>query len=188
MRAYLTLCLLGVSAGLWGQPTVGKPTSGSQSAVETFTSPDGAFEFKYPSFLIHCEQRTQQTGDGHYWVQEACGGYGGVCDDLADPNPNTLVCFAYPRNQHTNTPAFQAAAFAVAVTGQVRAEDCLAGSPNWNVDRIEKPAKIGGFSFNVFETSDAGMNQAIATTVYRTFHGQVLPANHCDGDRQRTGI
>jgi hypothetical protein len=171
MRVYFAVCLLALSARLCAQGTPGKHTIRSQTALKTFSSPDGAFQFKYPELLIHCEQRAQQSGGGSYWAQDECNGRDGVCDDAADLNHTTLVCFAYPRNKYTNTPAFQAAAFAVGVTGQVHAEkDCLAGSPNWNVDRIEKPAMIGSVLFNVFETSDAGMNQGMDATIYRTFH------------------
>lgn len=170
MRVCFAICLLAVPAALWAQSTAEKHTLPTRPALKTFTSPDGAFRFKYPELLIHCEQRPHQSGDGS-WVQDACTGYGGVCDDLADLNHRTLVCFAYPRDKYTNTPAFQAAAFAVGVTDQVQTEkECLAGSRNWNVDRIEKPVIIGGVLFNVFETSDAGMNQGIDATIYRAFH------------------
>jgi len=171
MRVYFALCLLAVSAGLWAQHATGEHAKRFQPELATFTSSDGAFQFQYPKLLIQCEQRPQGSGNGYYWAQELCSGRDGVCDDAADVNHTTLVCFAYPRNKYTNTPAFQAAAFAVGVTGQVRAEkDCLAGSPNWNVDRIEKPAMIGGVIFHVFVTSDAGMNQGMDATLYRTFH------------------
>ncbi len=167
MRVYLAACLLALSGGLWAQET---HTIRSQIALRTFTSPDGAFQFQYPELLTPCEQRKQQSGDGYYWVQDSCGGYGGVCDDGADSNHDTLVCFAYPRNRYTNTPAFQAAASAVGVIGVHEEKKCLAVSPNWNVDRIAKPAMIGSVLFNVYSTSSAGMSQGIDATIYRAFH------------------
>ena len=75
MRVYLAACLLALSGGLWAQ---GTHATRSQITLRTFTSSDGAFQFQYPEPLTPCEQRKQQSGDGYYWVQDSCGGYGGA--------------------------------------------------------------------------------------------------------------
>ncbi len=51
--------------------------------LQTFTAPDGTFSFRYPSLLIHCQQKAQ----GYSWTPaETCAAYHPVCDEEASPS------------------------------------------------------------------------------------------------------
>ena len=93
-----------------------------------------------------------------------------VLDDEADPNHNTLACFCLSSQSIYEYSSIPSGGVAVGVIGAQEEKKCLAGSPNWNVDRIAKPAMIGSVLFNVYLTSSAGMSQGIDATIYRAFH------------------
>ncbi|MGP0020057.1 MAG: hypothetical protein ACLPHP_15910 [Candidatus Sulfotelmatobacter sp.] len=135
--------------------------------LQTFTAPDGTFSFRYPSLLIHCQQKAQ----GYSWTPaETCAAYHPVCDEEASQESTAIACFAYPRNKFTNTGAFEAATFSVEIVNQaVTEKDCLSGP----ADQIFIPRPhltIHGVSFAVFEFGEGGMNQSVGGHMYRTFH------------------
>ena len=168
MKTLVIIGALILAGTAWDQNVSGNRNN--QPAMRIFDSADGTFRFSYPQLLIHCEQRPQGAGGGQYWIDEACTGYGGVCDEPAETDYTTIVCFAYPRNEYTNTPAFEAAAFSIGLVGQdTNEKECLAGSSNWNVEQ-RGIAKLGGATFHFFKTSSAGMSQGIDQEIYRTFH------------------
>jgi hypothetical protein len=138
--------------------------------LKTFTALDGAFTLSYSSELIVCQRKTQESGEGSYWAPpESCAAYHPVCDGEVAEDSTPIACFAYPRNQVTDTGAFEAATFSVeSIDRIVTAKACLAGP----ADQISRrpPVKINGVSFSTFEFGDAGMNQSVGGNVYRTFH------------------
>ncbi len=162
MKLLVTFFLWGVAAMLPGQ-----------SRFRTFTSPDSAFEFKYPDLLVRCTAQHQPTG-GVWWTpQESCEAYSPVCDDPGIQGSSTTVCFAYPKAEFKDHPGFEAAAFSVAEVKEATTEkSCLNGSPNWALDPrgSGNSASIQHVSFKVFEISDAGMGNYLDAHVYRNFH------------------
>ncbi len=142
------------------------------NALHTFTSPDGAFLFKYSDLLVHCIGSKNQAG---LWEPvDSCESYFPVCDDPGTQGNSTLVCFAYPRDKFEDAPTFEAATFSVADISESTTErDCLSGSPDWTVDPRGSGGieTINGVKFKVFEVGGAGMSQSLDGHVYRSFHG-----------------
>jgi len=133
----------------------------SQENVQTFTNPNGIFQFTHLQALVHC------VGEGGSWApSEDCSSQGGLCDDVL--SSGTLVCFAYPKQKFTTKPAFGGAAFFVAEIKKATTEKaCLAGE-DWLVRRSEKTT-INGVPFKVFHISDAWMSGSQDGDIFRTF-------------------
>jgi hypothetical protein len=138
--------------------------------LNTFTSRDGVFQFKYSGLLVHCVESEKQAG---WWEPaDSCEAYFPVCDE-ADQGSNTLACIAYPREPFKDSPTFEAATFSVAEIKQATDEtQCLSGSPDWVVypPKGGETELVNGVKFKVFEVSDAGMSQGLDGRVYRSFH------------------
>jgi hypothetical protein len=143
------------------------------TALHTFASPDGVFQFRYSELLVHCTQTSKEEGSAGQWSPgDSCLAYFPVCDE-ADQGSATLVCFAYPREKFKDSPTFEAATFSVAEIKQATTEkDCLSGSPDWVVQpqRSVGTEVVSGVKFKVFEVSEAGMSQGLDGHVYRSFH------------------
>ena len=155
--------LLVLSAASWAQSTPEKRPVPSQAALKAFTSPNGAFQFSYPAMLIFCELLQQKNSDGYYWAQPECSGYIPACGNPGDLD-QPVVCLAYPRNKHSDSPTFDAATFSVWDTTQSE-KDCLADS-----DRPLPPIIIRGVRFKGGESADAAMNRSRDTKGYSAFH------------------
>lgn len=141
-------------------------------ALKTYTSPDGSFRFTYPDLLIECEKREQPGG--YTWVQKECSAYFPTCDQGIGLNQNekTVACFAYPRNDHSDSDTFEAATFSIARINDIADErGCLSPSLD-QIDIRKGTARIHGARFAVFERGEGGMSQAVGATVYRTFHSK----------------
>ena len=149
------------------------PALFSQQRVQTFTSPDGIFQFTHLQALVHC------VGKGGSWApSEDCSGQGGLCDDVS--SSGTLVCFAYPKRKFTTKPAFGGAAFFVAEIKKATTEKaCLAGE-DWLVHRSGKTT-INGVPFKVFHISDAWMNGSQVGDVFRISREEVLRTGDTTG-------
>ncbi|MGA7855789.1 MAG: hypothetical protein WCA15_20895 [Candidatus Acidiferrales bacterium] len=142
------------------------------NALQTFTSPDGAFQFKYSELLVRCSQSPKFRGS--WEPADSCAAYFPVCDDPDSEGSATIACIAYPEGEFRDAPTFEAAAFSVAeIHPSASEKDCLSGSPDWNADQraSDGTLTINGVNFKVFEASDAGMSQSLDGQVYRTFHG-----------------
>jgi hypothetical protein len=139
--------------------------------LHTFTSPDGAFQFSYSGLLVHCMERGGQAGA--WEPSSSCAAYFPVCDEPGNQGSRTIACFAYPRNKFIDAPTFEAATFSVAETREATTEkDCIDVSP----EAVEPGGKgvtetINGVTFDVFETSEAGMSQGVHEWAYISFHG-----------------
>ena len=141
-----------------------------QDSLKTFTSPDGAFAFRYSRQLIHCQHKEQGPGDGYWIPAENCVAYHPVCDGVVGQDNTAIACFAYPRNRFTDTSAFEAATFSVEIVNRLVTEkDCLSGPADQMFLR-RPPVEIHGVSFVVFKFGEAGMNQSVGGELYRTFH------------------
>ena len=134
----------------------------SNKTMKTYTSPDGTFRFLYSDVLVRCELRPQERGDGYYWVQPECNSYHPVCGDLPKPVA-PLVCVAYPRNQKTDSPTFEAAAFTASEVNESERQ-CTG-----ELVRGGKTIEIGSVRFYFGEETDGGMNQARHSKGYVTF-------------------
>jgi hypothetical protein len=132
MRILLILCL-----SLW-VPVY--PTG----TLQTFTSQDGVFQFKYPSVLVRCTEKQTQEGD-------ACNRQDQICSD-AGSSTVTIACFAYPKADFKDKPEFSAAGFFVApVQAATTRESCLvrlsnlglgfSSSPSQNLSRIPRETR-----------------------------------------------
>ena len=84
--------------------------SGRDGRKNSFTSPDGAFQFEYPASLIRCANDPKQHG---WWKPpESCEAYTPICSDFGGVSGGAIACIAYPAENMKGTN-FQAAAFAV---------------------------------------------------------------------------
>lgn len=136
------------------------PALAAQAKLQTFSSPDGVFQFTHSNILIRC-----MTEKGFWAPVKSCSG---LCDDIA--SSGTVVCFAYPRDRFTTKPNFGGAAFFVAEINQATDEKaCLAGDTNWLVHGTEN-TNINGVDFKVFHVSDAWLSGSQGGDIYRTFH------------------
>ncbi|HEX4021045.1 MAG TPA: hypothetical protein VHX63_07875 [Acidobacteriaceae bacterium] len=169
MKLLVAMFLCGFAAALSAQ--IAGP---SPAPSQTFTSPDGIFQFHYPGLLVRCTRHTQADGVSEDWFpQDSCTAYSPVCDDSSSPDIHTLACLAYPKARFPDYPAFNAAAFSVAQVQQALTEkECLAGSKNWGLDphNTGKTITIHHVQFQMFENSDAGMSHYLDEHAYRTFH------------------
>ncbi|HEU5336316.1 MAG TPA: hypothetical protein VFU27_10145 [Terriglobales bacterium] len=142
--------------------------AGAQSKLQTFTSRDGAFTFRYSSRLVECEQKPAQRGA--WGPAQSCSAVAPVCDDLSSPATTTVACIAYPKNAQERTN-LQAAAFSVAedhAAGNAKA--CLSSSPDWAPDQKALGKKvINGQRFQAFETSEVAMGTGLESRIYRSF-------------------
>lgn len=147
------LCLIFGCIGAWAQ---GAP------ALETFTSPDGAFQFVYPETyeLLVGERILKATQTRHAGIP--------VCDFST-----AFACVIYPIEVQEET-AFEAAAFSVgAVVGIVTQSDCLNFADKTATSRTE-PAQLTVISINDHTFRHASGRKNIAghvqaTDFYRTY-------------------
>src|SRR5262249_23195351 len=135
-------------------------TGPSVGMLNSFTSSDGSFRITYPQMLIRCE--LQPNADAYMWAQSACSSYIPVCGDKPIPG-QPIICIAYPHNEHTNTPTFEAATLSIDETDDSE-KACLSG------ERKIADATIGGIRFRGFSTMDGAMNQNRYVRSYTTFH------------------
>jgi len=146
----------------------------AQTALQTFASADGAFQFKYPELLVRCTQQTQAEGNPGLWIPaDSCESYTPVRDYPGSQGNRTLVCFAYPKDKFKDYDTFEAAAFSVAeVNGALTQKQCLSGSPDWVIDprATAKITDINHEKFKVFEVDGVGMGHILDGKVYRNFH------------------
>jgi hypothetical protein len=131
--------------------------------METYTSPDGTFSFLYSEILVRCELRPQQ--EGYYWVQPECNSYHPACGDSPKPD-EPLVCIAYPRNQYTDSPTFEAGVFSASEVSETQ-EQCTGELAR----RGRKAIQIGGVRLYFDEEADGGMSQMRNSKEYVTYHG-----------------
>jgi len=159
--AILSGCLCGLSVTLRAQTT-----------LQTFTSQDGVFQFKYFPVLVHCTSQKGEEGYAGSWVPaDACSSQDGVCDD-AGSSATTIACFAYPKDDCKDKPEFIAAAFFVAeVRAATNPKSCLKGSQNWLI-RTDQSAMVSSILARRFRISDAWMSGGQTGEIYRVFHGK----------------
>jgi hypothetical protein len=167
MKILIALCLCGLSLMLFAQTT-----------PHTFTSQDGAFQFKYSPVLVHCTPEHTEEGYPGSWVPaDTCSSQAGLCDPDAGSSATTIACVAHPRDKFKDKPTFAAAAFFVAEVRTATTEKaCLEGSRYWNIEDAErakiKMVRINGVTFKVFEIEDNWAGGGQVGPVYRTFHGK----------------
>jgi hypothetical protein len=97
MKPILVCLLLSASLGAF-----------AQGNVQTFTSPDGVYQFRYPAYFVRCSQDMRWIP----WGPEDCASMMPVC-----PWPEKTAnvgCVAYPKARYKEYPEFEAAAFSVA--------------------------------------------------------------------------
>jgi len=159
MKIIVALCLLAIPITFAAQSAPPKP------ALKTLTSPDGTYRLSYPDILVRCLVQPQKNS----WSPQTCMSYFPVCEPVDDQF--TTACLAYPRNKHTETEAFGAAALSVGEIKAASEKDCFSGTEDVQPDDAHPMAAIRGVLFRVFKISSAGMNKSFDATLYRTFHG-----------------
>ena len=143
----------------------------AQTALQTFKSQDGVFQFNYSRVLVHCTQQSEKGYSGSWIPADECSSQDGICDD-ASSSATAIACFAYPKAKFKEKPTFIAAAFFVAeVEEAATAKACLSGSQNWFVEGTQR-AKINGVEFKVFHISDAWTSGGQTGDIYRAFHNE----------------
>jgi hypothetical protein len=98
-----------------------------------------------------------------------------ICDDQGSQGNSTIACFAYPRNEFQEKPAFGGAAFSVEKVMKVaRERDCLSESPGWVVDGKDGGGTItiNGVRFKTFEGDGVGTSHSLDGSLYRSFQGK----------------
>jgi hypothetical protein len=162
MKLFVALCFCGLSI-----------LGSAQTTLRTFTSEDGAFQFQYPRVLLRCALEEAEKGQPGSWVPaDACSSQDGLCGDEDSPAV-TIVCFAYPKEEFKDKPAFDAAAFFVAqVPAATTLKTCLRGSPDWRSGSPQK-ATVSSASARLFHVSDAGLGSSQEGDIYRVFHDGV---------------
>jgi hypothetical protein len=141
----------------------------AQTNLQTFTSPDGAFQFKHSPALIHCTQGTFRNGEAR-WIEDSCLSQGDLCDDDSTKG-TTIICLAYSNDKFKDKPAFIAAVFFVGfVPATTTQNSCLEGSQGWLI-HDSQATKINGVSARLFHTSDAWMSGGESGEIYRVFRG-----------------
>ena len=140
----------------------------SAQTLQTYTSADGVFRFKYSKILIDCTPVLTE-GKAAPPVMDACTSQDPVCDD-GGGDAKTIACFAYPKEKLHDKPTFIAATFFIEeVPGSKTEEICSQKSPNWMVTKT-RTATIQGVRFRVFEIGDNWAGGGQWGPIYRTFH------------------
>jgi hypothetical protein len=109
-----------------------------QSTLQTFTSPNRAFQFKYSPLLIRC---TPSEGQSGWRVPDECShSQDNPCGDMT-ASSKTIVCFARPTHEYSTAALFVAEIQTEECMEHwpdttckqlpVKLEDCLAGSRAW---------------------------------------------------------
>jgi hypothetical protein len=161
MKPFIALCLCSLSV-----------TSSGRTTLQTFTSPDGVFQFKYSPLLVRCtRERNREAGLAGSWIPaEGCLSQTGICDDSAG-RATTIVCFSYPKDEFKDKPAFSGAAFFVAEVKEASMSTaCFAGSPDWLIES-RQATKINSISVELFRTSEAWTGGSQTGEIYRAFRG-----------------
>jgi hypothetical protein len=159
-------------------------TMGSaQAALRVFTSPDGAFRFKYSPLLVDCTKLVPTKRPSSdvpkvflgkppaLSVPDSCMSQGPMC--VADESvARTVACYAYPKEEFKNKPTFIAATFFVAEISGATESVCLQGSKYWDPNSLKsaKVTNINGIPFKVFEVSDGWAGGGQCGSAYRVFH------------------
>lgn len=154
MKTLIAICFCGLLIPL-----------SAQTALRTFTSPDGIFQFKYSDVLVGCTSRENGPGAS---VAAPCGP---ICDGPGSEG-TTLACFSYPHEKFKDKPAFVAATFYVSEILSAETEEvCLKGSPNWYVIKADpETTTINHATFKTFEIGTNWTSHGQAGPAYRTFH------------------
>lgn len=126
--------------------------------LKTFTSQDGAFQFRYSQILYWCQSDSVQEDQSE--PVGTCESQMSICDD-DDDSTLTLACFGYPH---------EVATFAVAEVKDVLTEStCLKGPVDWPME-THGIRTIHGVKFKVFDVSSAWTGGGLRGQLYRTFH------------------
>jgi len=135
-------------------------------SLQTFTSPDGVFQFRYSPSLVTCK-RDEPTREGEpgEWVH-GCG----LCATY-DRGRNPIICVVYPRDDFKDKFQFAFAGFVVEVLEQGTTEQACFKKPDW-ADRDFEEVHINGIPFKFLPYGDPGYGMHIFEEgkVYRTYH------------------
>jgi hypothetical protein len=135
---------------------------------DSFTSPDGTFQFEYPVSLVGC---VNDLSHDRWEPPESCEAYAPVCSDFSGASGGTIRCIAYPAEGMKGTN-FQAAAFAVNEQKAMNTNaECLKiQEPPAHASNARKK-KVNGVMFTVAETDGVAAGNLIDGYAYRAFHG-----------------
>ena len=138
----------------------------AQGNIQTFISPDGAYQFTYPTYFVRCSQNMRWFP----WGPEDCASMIPVC--LGSENTANVACVAYPKARYKDYPEFEAAAFSVAQLQDFTTEkDCLKLSDALVLPQKSKTSVvIHGVSFKVFEQGGSAGGSSLSGRVYHAFH------------------
>jgi hypothetical protein len=159
MQRFSALCLYALSIPLI-----------AQTDPQTFTSPDGAFQFNHSPALVHCTRGPVGPGATIGWIRGSCRSQGDLCDD--DPTTgSTIACFAYPKDRFKAKPQFIAAVFFVGLVPRAATQKSCLESTQDGLVNDSRATKINGITAGLFHGSDAWMSGGESGEIYRVFHG-----------------
>ena len=133
--------------------------SSAITKTTTFTSPNGDFEFRYPSWMIDCR---------HDPKNQSCSSYMPVCSGL---NDEAMICIAYPKDRIAAPKTFDGAAFMVALVKDAHDDKACSQIPDPPPPSFSHPhtEKINGVDFWVTHTASAASSHGDDSFIYRTF-------------------
>lgn len=137
---------------------------------QTYTSPDGVFQFRYPDWLVVCKHDPDATNIA--WIPENdCSAYIPVCSANSCKMEGTLGCIAYPKEKLRDAATLEAGALSVNVIDDANSEskcnDLPEPPPHVGSTRLQI---INGAIFRVTQTDGAASTQFGENYAYRTFH------------------
>ncbi len=160
MKALTAILMLGLAGTVWAQGTNTRPP---ETALHTFTSPDGSFRITYPDVLIRCERVREKNGASYsyFWKGPGCSAYIPPCSN-ADADDQPLLCLSNLPKKFAGNPTFGAAVFIVGESNE-NEKECL------SYDRPLKPTVIRGVTFTAGESGDAALGHARYSKGYAVF-------------------
>lgn len=137
-----------------------------ETSTRTFTSPEGTFRFNYPTAMVSCHKKSDET----VWLPDDCNAYTPVCSNFSCDSTGTVACVAYPADEMKGSN-FEAAAFSVSELKQAGSEsECLkVDDPPPHVGQPQDEM-VNGVKFEVIETDGVAAGNLLDGYLYRAFH------------------
>jgi hypothetical protein len=129
------------------------------------TSPDKAFEVRYPASLLVCAHRDGENPD--VWSPKECAADIPVCDSSGHAE-NVLSCLAYPMHEFQKSN-LQAAAFSVSRLDNLSAEECQQKWPRANTSNLHTE-QIGNLTLHAASAQESANNYVSEQLLYRIAH------------------
>jgi hypothetical protein len=144
-------------------------------AAKVFTSPDGAFRFKYGDILEDCTPQPTTTPASRSGpaqppsLPDSCIVQGESCDGPGSGG-TTKACFAYSNRKYKGSQFVAASFYVSEIDSDKTKAACLRGSRDWFVIKQGIITSINHIVFKKFEIGDNWTSGGQDGPAYRTFH------------------